>query len=320
MKTDPFISVLVLNWNGQRYIDSFFASIEKQSYGTDNIEVLFIDNDSHDNSVEHFLAKKIPYARLVQTGANLGYAGGNDVGFHQAKGDYVVVCNNDLEFDHNWLKNLVVSAIETDADVTVPKLIYARSDRINNAGSNIVKTSDWPIIERGIDQPLSEGFDERVEVTAFCGASPMFKRSFLRSIGLFDRQFFLYWEDGDLSWRGQKAGKKYIFEPSSIAYHDASGSTGGPSSPVFNHYVSRNRVLILIKNGPLTVALRAFVKVGRDHVLFKLNDLRKAIRSGQGRKPALAALWRGCKILLDVVRLTPVMLLKRWHIMKEEYL
>ena len=319
--TQPFVSIIVLNWNGRRFIDSFFNSIEKLSYPKDKIEVLFVDNASSDDSVEYFRSKNIQYARIIQTGANYGYSGGNNFGFKEAKGDFIAVCNNDLELDKEWLKELVSTALETSADVVVPKLVFADTHKINNAGSMIINDSDWPNKERGVDADIDDPeFNYQTEVTAFCGASPLFKRSFLEEVGLFDKRFFLYWEDGDLSWRGQKVGKRYIYTPNSIAYHHTSGSTGGSSSPVFVYYVSRNRVLIQIKNSSLRLALRAFLKVVRDHVIIKIRDLTHAIRSGLGRKQAASNLLLGVRIIIGIISLTPIMLLKRWEIIQEERL
>lgn len=317
----PFVSIIVLNWNGKRYVDSFFASVYKQTYPAEKIEVIFVDNASTDDSVAYFTSKKYPRTKLVETGANYGYAGGNNYGFREAKGQYVAVCNNDLELESHWLENLVKCARETDADVVVPKLVYAGSDTINNAGSMLVPNSDWPNKERGIDEPASlPEFNIRQEVTAFCGASPLFKREFLEQVGLFDKRFFLYWEDGDLAWRGQKKHKRYMYEPKAIAYHNASGSTGGSTSPVFIYYVSRNRVLILIKNGRLRYACKAFAKVGRDHVLYKISDVFNATKTGRGKKAALQSLWLGMKIIAGIIALTPIMLCKRWKLISEEHL
>jgi GT2 family glycosyltransferase len=315
----PFVSILVLNWNGKRFIDGFFDSIAKQTYPQDRMEIIFIDNGSHDDSVDYFLSKQIANARLLETGANYGYAGGNDYGFKEAKGNYIAVCNNDLELAPTWLAELVRAALTTDADITVPKLVYADTGTINNAGSNIVPDSDWPNKERGMNQPAdTPEFNKQIEVTAICGASPLFKRSFLHEVGLYDRRFFLYWEDSDLSWRGQKKGKKYIYAPKSVAYHHTSGSTGGEQSPIFIYYVSRNRILILLKHSTFRLIAKGFAKLGRDHILYKIRDLWHASRSGQGRRKALKALLLGIKIFGGVLRLTPLMLGKRWGLIKEE--
>lgn len=319
MTTKPFVSIIVLNWNGKRFIDPFFNSVSSLDYPKARIEVLFVDNNSSDGSAEYFTSKNIPNARLIQTGGNYGYAGGNNYGFKEAQGEFIAVCNNDLTLDSKWLSNLIHTAESTQADIVVPKIIDTHTNMIGNAGSMLLTDSDWPNTERGVgSKPNDIEFNKQAAVTAFCGASPLFRRSFLEEVGLFDSRFFLYWEDGDLSWRGQKHNKKYVYEPKAVVYHQTSGSTGGSNSPVFIYYVSRNRVLILIKNGKLTLALRAFLKVGRDHVLVKLRDLLRTVRSGQGRRQAARNLLLGVKIIGGIMYLTPIMLLKRWHIVQEE--
>lgn len=321
MQHRPYVSIIVLNWNGKRFIDGFFDSIAKQTYPQDKIEILFVDNNSSDDSVAYFQSKHISNARLIQTGNNYGYSGGNNFGFREAKGDYVAVCNNDLELAPTWLEELIKVAVTTDADVVVPKLVYAESKTINNAGSMLIPDNDWPNKERGMGQPADDPeYNEQVEVTAFCGASPLFKQSFLHDVGLFDKRFFLYWEDVDLSWRGQKAGKKYIYAPRAVAYHHTSGSTGGEQSPVFIRYVSRNRILILVKHGQPKYIFKAFAKVCRDQVFYKVRDLYGALRSRSGRKPAARSLWTGIKIIVGALWLTPAMLGKRWNLLKEETL
>lgn len=321
MVKTPLVTIIVLNWNGKRFIDSFFDSVQNQTYPKDKMEIIFVDNASTDDSVTYFESKNYTTARLVETGGNYGYAGGNNHGLREAKGEYIAVCNNDLVLDPQWLEQLVKTALDTDADVVVPKLVYAESKLINNAGSMLVPQSDWPNAERGMNMPAdSADFNKREEITAFCGASPLFKRSFLKEVGIFDKRFFLYWEDVDLSWRGQKAGKKYLYEPQAVAYHYTSGSTGGESSRVFIRYVSRNRLLVLLKHGLPKYILKAFLKVARDHIAYKLKDLWISVKHRSGRKVALQNLSDGMRILCGAVILSPIMLCKRWKLLKEEAL
>jgi GT2 family glycosyltransferase len=317
----PFVSILVLNWNGKRFVDSFFKAVARQTYPQNRIEIIFIDNDSSDDSVDYFLSKHISNARLLETGDNYGYAGGNNYGFREAKGDYVVVCNNDQEMTPTWLEKLVQAAAETDADVVVPKVVFADTDIIDNAGCTLVPNSDWPNREFGkgssVDDPK---FNKRTEITSFTGTSPLYKRSFLRDVGFYDKRFFLYWEDNDLAWRGQNKGKKYIYTPEAVTYHRTSSSTGGEQSPIFIYYVSRNRLLILLKHSGLKLIAKGFAKVGRDHVLYKIRDLYRAMGRGSGRKQAARALWLGIRIMAGACRLAPIMLAKRYGILKEETL
>lgn len=318
----PSVTIIVLNWNGQELIDGFFDSVYAQDYPAEKIDILFVDNASSDNSVAYFQQKKYERAKLIQTGSNYGYSGGNNFGFREASGEFVAVCNNDLTLDPSLIRHLVDTALTTDADVVVPKLVAASGNHhITNAGSELHPNETWAIIERGIDASFTDReFNSQSEVTAFCGACPLFRRSFLESVGLFDKNFFLYWEDGDLSWRGQAQNKKYMYEPKAVAYHATSSSTGGSQSDTFTYYVSRNRVLILIKHAKIRVALKAFAQVSRDHVLYKLQDLQQAIVRGTDRRKSLHKLWLGIRILLGIIAWTPYMTLKRYGILREETL
>lgn len=299
------------------------ASYNRLKYPKQSRELIFIDNDSTDNSLTYFTKK---YGRqsdvcIIHNDKNYGYAGGNNSGFRVANGDYIAVCNSDLELDPNWLDELVDAALRTEADVVVPKLVYADTRLINNAGSDLVPDSDWPNQERGMNEPASKPeFNKEVEITSFCGASPLIKRSFLEEVGLFDGHFFLYWEDVDLAWRGQKAGKKYTYAPRAVAYHHTSGSSGGEQSPTFIYYVGRNRILILLKNGRPRYILKAFAKVGRDHVFYKIHDLYHAVINRSGRKQAARALLLGVKIIAGSLLLSPVIIAKRWKFVREKTL
>lgn len=320
-KTDqlPFVSILVLNWNGKKHIKPFFDSVKNLTYPQDKIEVLFVDNNSSDDSVKTFEKLKPKNARYIQTGDNYGYAGGNNRGFKQAKGELIAVCNNDLTLEPDWLTSLVKAQKEEKADVVVPKIIDTHTKKVTNAGSKLIPESDWVNNELGIDKdPKDKSVNSRYEVTAFCGASPLYTREFLQEVGIYDETFFLYWEDVDLAWRGQKMGKKYIYEPTSVVNHATSSSTGGETSDVFKFYVSRNRVLILAKNGKTFYCLKAFAKVFRDHVVYKLNDLLKAVRLGLGRKPALHNLKLGLRIIGSILYHLPKMKLKKLNIVKED--
>ena len=317
----PFISIVVVLWNSEDLIDGLYHAIDKQTYPHNRLELLLVDNNSQDETTKRAEDQRPKYARLIKTGGNYGYAGGNNFGFRETKGEFIVVCNPDIRPDPNWLMKLVETAVATKADVVVPKVVFSDKSLINNAGSDLHPMSDWPIIDRGINESAhNSAFDKRVEVTAFCGASPLLRRSFLNDIGVFDKYFFLYWEDGDLSWRGQKAHKHYIYEPGAVAAHYHGGSTGGEQSKTFIYYVSRNRVLILIKHAQLHVAVKAFIKVCRDHIIWKVRDLWEATLKGSGKRQAAGSLLLGIKIVLGVIRLTPIMLAKRWHILREEAL
>lgn len=322
MQPTSLVSVVVLNWNRKRFIDPFMKTIISQSYPKDHLEVLFTDNASTDGSVEHIKSQygDLPYLKVVQNDKNYGYSKGNNLGIHRAKGDFVLVCNNDLEFDKNLIKELLAIASETKAAATVPKLVYAnKKGYINNAGSRLEPSSDWPVYEDGKDEKDIGQYEKVREISAFCGACVLFSRDFLQNVGLFDNKFFMYFEDGDLSWRGQKAGFKFYYTPKAIAYHEHTGTTK-EGSPLFNHFVGRNRLLILTKNAAYKVLAKAWAKTLRDHLLLRLKRLYLALIKKYSKRQALREFILSQKMIWAAILLTPYALAKRYHIIKEDKL
>lgn len=318
----PLVSVVVLNWNGKRFVDPFMKTFLKQTYPKDRLELLFTDNGSTDGSAEYFEEKygKHEFAKVVRTGKNYGYAGGNDLGMKEATGEYVMLCNNDLELHPDVIAELVKSAQKNKADVTAAKLMFLNKPGfINNAGSRLEPNSDWPIYEIGIEEKDTGQYDKDREITAFCGACILIRRDFLETVGIFDKTFFLYFEDGDLSWRGQTAGKKYFYAAKAIAYHFHTGSSG-VGTPTFNHFVGRNRLLILAKNAKFRVLCKGIAKTLRDHLFLRVQRLVMAVFNKYPRRLALKEFKQSQKMLWAAFFLMPYAFCKRWGIIKEETL
>lgn len=127
-----------------------------------------------------------------------------------------------------------------------------RFDVVNNVGS--VVFTDGAGADRGWLERDRGQFDEPAEVFAWCGGSVLFRPGYLADVGLFDESFFLYYEDTDLSWRGRARAWRYRTVPTSVARH-VHAATSQEGSEVFAFHVERNRLLMLTKNAPRTLAL-----------------------------------------------------------------
>lgn len=321
-KKMPLISIVVLNWNGKRFIDPFMKSFADLDSSTARLELLFADNGSTDDSVLYMQETygSDSRVRIVENGGNYGYAGGNNLAMHQASGDYILVCNNDLELDKNLVRELLAVSVSKKADLVVPKLMYLnKANTINNAGSRLETENDWPIHEIGANEKDKGQYDEVAEISAFCGACVLFRRDFLEEVGLFDARFFMYFEDGDLSWRGQTKGKRYFYAPKAIAYHVHTGSSK-EGSPLFNHFVGRNRLLILTKNARLSVLLSGWKKTLKDHLVLRVKNLIKALIGRYQLRLAVIEFVRSQQMVLAALWFTPYALLKRYGILKEDTL
>lgn len=158
-------------------------------------------------------------------------------------------------------------------------------DLINNAGSDLVGFKDSA--DRGILQPDRGQFDRQEGVFAWCGCSVLLSRAYLEDVGLFDERLFLYYEDFDLSWRGQHRGWSYAYVPESVVRH-SHAATSGDNSDLFNFYVRRNRLLVLLKNAPLAVAAREAMGSGTEVLRRLRSDYHRRTLTHETRERARA--------------------------------
>lgn len=309
-------SVIVINWNGIKFLPNLINSLRSQSLNKKDYEVVIVDNNSSDESVS-YIEKNYPEAVLVKHHSNSGFAEGCNIGFKYSSGEYLVLINNDMELDNNWLKSLVKTADNSALTVggVVSKVLFKnKPGYINNAGSILQPLNEWPVSDRGFmekDGPLYGKLDE---VSAFCGASVLLKRSMLKQIGIFDQSFFMYFEDADLSWRGTKHGWKYLYQPASIAHHEHTGSSK-EGSEFFTFHVARNRLVILLKHS----SKKVFVKVLRETFTERIIRPTKIFLSRNAeRSQAARDLRLGIKILFSFCLRAPAALLHRYNLLDEK--
>ncbi len=179
-------------------------------------------------------------------------------------------------------------------------------DVVNNVGSVLIEGGYGA--DRGYLDPDDGRYDAPAEVFAWCGGSVLLRPGYLRDVGLFDERFFLYYEDTDLSWRGRSRGWRYRYVPEARVRHIHAASTG-EGSPVFQHYVERNRLLMLTKNAPPAMAGHAVWR----YVLTTLSYLRRDVVApviGLHR-PRPAIVGRRVRSFVAYLRLLPSMLAAR---------
>lgn len=234
------VSIILLTYNSSQDLLECIPSLLSQTYN--NFEIILIDNASKDGTVR-LIKTNYPQIDVIETGKNLGYPGGNNIGFEHAQGEYIVVMNPDTVADSNWLTELI-QPLEEDSsiDVTVPKiLIYYDKDKINTCG-NLPHYTGLTFC-RGLNASV-DSCSIKEEVGAISGCSFAIRREMINYVEGFDADFFLYMEDADLSWRVRFAGGKIVYVPTSIIYHKFKLSIAA-----WKHfYLERNRYLVLMKN------------------------------------------------------------------------
>lgn len=251
------ISIIIPNYNGQKYLGDCIDSLHRLNFPRDNYEIIVVDNASSDNSCE-FIFSTYPDVVLIRAGKNLGFASGCNLGIKHSSGEYIVLLNNDTAVDPDWLNELVaVADRDEDAAIVGSKLLFKHNPHvIQNAMSYLSNSGDGGDV--GSYQPDEGQYDTTREVMAVCGASMLIKRTLIEEIGALDEDFFAYYEDLDLCYRTRLYGKKIVFAAKSVVYH-VHAATSGEWSPFFTFLVLRNKLLIHLKNSHAGFLLKVLI-------------------------------------------------------------
>lgn len=256
------VAIVLLNYNGRQHLEKCLPSLKRQTYK--DFYVIFVDNASTDDSVE-YVKRNFPEARIIVNKRNLGFAEGNNVGIRQALSDsevkYVVTLNNDTELKNDWLEQLVAAA-EHDSRVgaCASKLLYFDQRNIIDSAGDFYFTGSLKVHPRGHGKP--DSFFKQEECLSGCAAATLYRREALEQTKLgndyFDRDYFAYIEDTDLSLRIRLAGWKCIFVPSAVVYHKVSATTSQWKEDTKKFLTARNRIFTTLKIYPLSRWLKTF--------------------------------------------------------------
>lgn len=248
----PLVSVVILNWNGLKFLEKCFETLFKQDYP--NFEVVMSDNGSSDGSIE-FVRKNFPRVRIVENGKNLGFAGGTNAGIRASKGEYVFLSNNDVEFRQKNLLSLLVSVAESDPKIGVVGCFLMNIDKPNTI-QNLYgaafpkKLPSFNLAKFNLNQvchgdpvstytPDNGQYTKVVEIDSING---LIKKSVLDRVGLLDEKFFLYYEEVDLGFRIKKAGFKTVLAQFARLWHYGSASIPNDTPfYIYNMYKSKIR-------------------------------------------------------------------------------
>ncbi|MFC1466091.1 MAG: glycosyltransferase family 2 protein [Candidatus Brachytrichaceae bacterium NZ_4S206] len=261
----PSVLIIVLCYNGVELTLACLASLSKLDYA--QADVLVVDNASSDGTPAQ-VRERFPKVKVIQTGSNLGYAEGNNVGLRYALEhdyDYALLLNNDTEVAPDFVTELV-RACEADCTIGVagPKMYYfAPKDRLYSIGGEV----DWrrgTTRMIGLDEPDEGQFDRSREVDFVSGCALLARVEAIRQAGLLDPRFFMYYEETEWCVRIRRAGWRIIYVPSSIIWHKIEPAKQAESARIA-YYMTRNRLLFLrLTRAPLIAWLNAaFLQDGR---------------------------------------------------------
>lgn len=296
MSEKPFVSVIIPNYNGRRFLATCLEALRRQTYPRERMEVILVDDASTDDSVS-FVRAHFPEVRVLQLERNSGLAAACNRGAAIAQGHVLALLNNDTEVEPQWVEALVEAlAAHPWAGAAASKLLLFDRRHILHSAGDLMGVDGIPR-NRGVWEEDHGQYDDRRVVFGGCGGAVAYRRDVWDQLGGFDEDLFMYLEDVDLAWRMQLVGWGTVFAAEARVYHHLSATGGGPLA---SFYTGRNTIWVIAKDmpGPL---IRRYWR----HILqAQLRIAREALRAWRG--PASRARLRGqIAGLLGLPRILP---------------
>lgn len=258
MSSLPKVSIVILNWNGQKYLQQFLPSVLSTQY--ENFEIIVADNGSTDDSVS-FLQTNYPAIRLIRFTENYGFAKGYNDALKKVQSDYYILLNSDVEVSSGWLQPMV-DLMEGNNSIAAcqPKILsFSNRKMFEYAGAagGWLDKYGYPFAKGRVFDICEEDngqYDQSEPIFWASGAALFIRSTVFHEMKGFDEYFFAHQEEIDLCWRIQLTGYKIYSCPSSVVYHVGGGTLPrGNSLKTFLNF--RNNRIMLSKNLPLSKKL-----------------------------------------------------------------
>jgi GT2 family glycosyltransferase len=314
----PLISVIIVNFNGKKFLDDCLLSLSCQTFR--DFEIILVDNGSSDESAE-YVRERYPSVILVETGKNLGFAGSTNTGIRAAHGEFIFTLNNDTIADPYLLEE-ISKPMRADPGMGMcgTKMLFP-DGRINSTAICISRSgAAW---DRGMGEPDRGQYDSTEEIFGPCAGAALYRRSMLDEIGLFDEDFFMYMEDVDLAFRCRLAGWTCMYVPAARVVH-IHGGTAGVRTDTSIYYGNRNLVWYVVKNFPQrTLLLSSPWIIGRQCAVLPYYIYH---RKGHAIVQATTAMIKGLSKMVrkrwEIKRRVPSVEIEKWilcwsHISKD---
>lgn len=250
------VSVITPNYNGEKFLDKYFKSLEQDSEYIG--EVIIVDNGSDDSSLDYIKNNTFSFPVVViENSKNLGFAPAVNQGILKSKYDYVFSLNNDTELKKGSIKAMLDLIGDEDVFSLQAKMLQAHNRELVDDAGDEYNLLGWT--KKSGENQSSDKYVEVSEIFSSCAGAALYKKSVFDEIGLFDDEFFAYMEDVDLAIRSQIYGYKNLLCPNAVVYHIGSATTGSRYNEFKVKIAARNNVWTVYKNLPIPLKIVNFI-------------------------------------------------------------
>ncbi len=231
------VSIVIVNWNGRKWLEKCLQTLESQTYK--NFEIVFVDNASSDDSVA-YVHENFPEVKIVETGSNLGFAGGNNAGIQLARGELILLVNNDTWVRPDFVQKLYNRYIVDGLDVVGPFEADYFSSKERGQYTSLIDPLGHQVYLSG----------SRAKNFFLTGVCLMFSKKLYMESGGLDDDFFMYCEEIDWFWRLNLLKRKFAYTYDTYIYHAGGGSIQHSKKMNYMTFLWRNQnaLQMLLKN------------------------------------------------------------------------
>lgn len=269
----PYISVVIPNWNGLSHLGTCLSALRAQTWR--EFETILVDNGSQDDSVA-FVRENFPEVRVVALPDNRGFSGGVNAGIAASRGEFIALLNNDTRAEASWLAALHRATLERpEYGMFASRVVlFDRPEILDSAGDGLTR-SGAPFKRRHLEPVCA--CEQGAEVFGPSGSAALYRRDVIEDAGGFDEDFFLVHEDVDLALRANLRGHRCWYVADAVVLHKVNSSIGYMTRD-YVFYGHRNLEYLFWKNMPLAALLRCLPA----HCLFDLLALAHFTIKGRG--------------------------------------
>lgn len=260
MNNHPSVSIIILNWNGKEITTKCLDSlIGITDYPKNKLNIILIDNNSKDGSVQTFEHEYGDSIDLIPMESNIGFIKGNNYGMKIAinkyNSEYILLLNNDMEIiDKNWLTKLIQTSMDSKVGVVGPKLIFPNG-KIQWSARKIGDNTFFLILQT-LTARMNPGFGEYEteapyanfvgEANTISGACMLINSAVIKKIGMLDVSLYpMYHEDIEFSFRTRKAGYKVVYRGDvNVIHHESYSINQGNINNKKFYWALRNSIIV----------------------------------------------------------------------------
>jgi GT2 family glycosyltransferase/glycosyltransferase involved in cell wall biosynthesis len=301
-RSSRVVSLVLINFRGADDTIAALAEVKNLDWPADDLEIIVLDNASGDDSVARIRAAA-PGVTIIESAENLGFAGGCNAAVAQSRGEFVALLNNDAKPAPDWISAAVGAFDDPDVAAVASRVLDWEGETIDYVDAAV---SWFGMAYKPLTgHPYVEGTHAEPKDVLFATGSAMFVRaSDWAAVGGFDERFFMFFEDVDLGWRLNLAGKRVRYQPESLVYHRHHASMKAFGAYRESYLLERNALFLLYKNAsdddlsrtlPAALALIARRAVEKGELDSTMLDIRQAAASDPAQesvsREALAGLF-----------------------------